>query len=147
MFPARFAMSPDGRQIAICRDCVPTGVVEFLVSFDRRAEVAACWQGSEGAEQLFFSPDGQWNRLLRAPLLKKVPALGGAPLLIWRSAGMYGASWAATGEIVRINRQTGTRCDPGQCAERFARSHVPIHAANELKQLWPVLLADGKSIL
>jgi serine/threonine protein kinase/DNA-binding SARP family transcriptional activator len=141
--PGSIAMSPDGRQIAIAATG-PDGRRRILVRSigELKSRVLA---GTEGAEQLFFSPDGQWIGFYVRPLLKKVPALGGAPLLIGEAPGMYGASWAATGEIVV---STGNRLAaiPGN-GGTFRTLSRPDTAANELKQLWPVLLADGNSIL
>jgi hypothetical protein len=70
------------------------------------------------------------------PLLKKVPALGGAPLLIAEAPGMYGASWAETGEIVV---STGDRLAAiAANGGTFRTLSRPDTAAKELKQLWPV---------
>ena len=141
--PGSIAMSPDGRQIAIAANG-PDGRRRILVRSlgELKSRVLA---GTEGAEQLFFSPDGQWIGFYVRPLLKKVPALGGAPLLIAEAPGMYGASWAETGEIVV---STGDRLAAiAANGGTFRTLSRPDTAAKELKQLWPVLLADGNTIL
>ncbi len=141
--PGPIAMSPDGRQIAIAANG-PDGRRRILVRSlgELKSRVLA---GTEGAEQLFFSPDGQWIGFYVRPLLKKVPTLGGAPLLIGEAPGMYGASWAATGEIIV---STGDRLAAiAANGGTFRTLSRPDTAAKELKQLWPVLLADGNTIL
>ena len=141
--PGSIAMSPDGQQIAIAAKG-PDGrrriVVRSIGGLKSRVLV-----GTEGAEQLFFSPDGQWIGFYVRPFLKKIPILGGSATLIGEAPGMYGASWAPNGEIVV---STGDRLAAVPASGGPFRTLArPDTAAHELKQLWPVLLADGNTIV
>jgi serine/threonine-protein kinase len=141
--PGSMAISPDGRQIAISAKG-PDGARRILVRSigDLKSRVLP---GTEGAEQLFFSPDGQWIGFYVRSLLKKIPTLGGSPVFIAEAPGMYGATWTPSGEIVV---STGDRLAVvAATGGPFRTLSRPDTAAHELKQLWPVLLSDGNTIL
>ena len=56
--------------------------------------------GTEGAGNLFFSPDSQWVGFFADGKLKRVSLTGGAPLTICDVGVMLGASWGPDGNIV-----------------------------------------------
>ena len=55
--------------------------------------------GTEGANQPFFSPDGQWVGFFHDGQLKKVSVTGGAPITLC-AAAPRGGSWGENGMIV-----------------------------------------------
>ncbi len=102
-------------------------------------------EGTEGAESLFFSPDGKWvgfsaNRMM----LKKVPLAGGPPVPICSAKAMCGASWGADGTIIFGRYDTGLYrvSDAGGTPEK-------IHAKREGDQFvcWPEILPSGNAVL
>jgi serine/threonine-protein kinase len=56
--------------------------------------------GTEGASNPFFSPDGQWIGFGADGQVKKVLALGGAPLKLADATVFLGGSWSENGFIV-----------------------------------------------
>lgn len=56
--------------------------------------------GTEGVQQLTFSPDGAWIAFFGNGKLKKIPATGGSALALTDiSSQAYGADWAVDGHI------------------------------------------------
>jgi serine/threonine-protein kinase len=54
--------------------------------------------GTEGAENIFFSPDGQWLGFFAADRLKKVSLSGGTPVSLCEAQTLVGASWGREGK-------------------------------------------------
>jgi serine/threonine-protein kinase len=56
---------------------------------------------AQGAEMPFFSPDGQWVAFYAAAerKIKRIAVTGGTALTICDADVLYGATWAATGDI------------------------------------------------
>ena len=105
------AVSPDESQLVYVG--VQDGVGQL---YARRLDelVAHAIPGTEGALEVFFSPDGNWlgfrtrraaggglSRTTGDYELRKVPARGGSPLTIATVQGFpYGATWLPNGDIV-----------------------------------------------
>jgi serine/threonine protein kinase/dipeptidyl aminopeptidase/acylaminoacyl peptidase len=90
------AISPDGRHIAYS---TPQGL--YLRSMDEK--VAKLISGTEGESiEPFFSPDGQWIGYFSSAdgELKKIPARGGAPVVLCAAREVLGASWREDETIV-----------------------------------------------
>jgi eukaryotic-like serine/threonine-protein kinase len=104
----QLAISPDERHLAYVG--MHGGLTQIYVrQLDELAAHAI--PGTEGAVEVFYSPDGRWlgfrarpgtvMRMGRDYELKKVPARGGAPVMIASASGWpYGATWLADGRIV-----------------------------------------------
>ena len=104
--PHRMALSPDGNDL-VYLGRRPDHKQEIyhrpLGQFE-----ASPIDGTEGAESLFFSPDGKWVGFYAdRTTLKKVPLAGGPALTICTVKGMCGASWGADGNIVFARRGSG----------------------------------------
>jgi len=56
--------------------------------------------GTDGANSLFFSPDGQWIGYTAGGKMKKVPVTGGASLTLCDSPSFWGADWGPDDTIV-----------------------------------------------
>jgi Tol biopolymer transport system component len=84
------AISPDGQRI------VYVGRQGDAVRLYQRPvgqfETTAL-DGTEGAFNPFFSPDGQWIGFFTATHLKKVSISGGAPVTLCEARNPYGAAW------------------------------------------------------
>jgi serine/threonine-protein kinase len=62
--------------------------------------VATPLVGTEDAGAPFFSPDGQWIGFFADRKLKKVPTVGGAPVILCDAPGARGGTWTAGESIV-----------------------------------------------
>ncbi len=93
-----FDISPDGGRLTWLADSGGTSriFVRDLSSFDTKALA-----GTEGALQLFFSPDGDWIGFFRDGSLLRVPVAGGAPIAVCAVPGWtFGGSWGPGDRIV-----------------------------------------------
>jgi serine/threonine-protein kinase len=93
--PAPFAPSPDGSRIAF----VAGGPRQLYVRDLRHLEAVAL-NDTKGAEQPFFSPDGEWIGFVADGKLKKVSVHGGAPLALADCPRARGATWVGDETIV-----------------------------------------------
>ena len=91
---ALFALSPDGRHLAY----LANGQL-FLRRID--TEETRPLDGTEGAGNPFFSPDGEWIGFSAQGKIQKVSIRGGAPVTLCDSPRTpFGASWSREGVIV-----------------------------------------------
>ncbi|HEX2339075.1 MAG TPA: protein kinase [Vicinamibacterales bacterium] len=84
------AISPDGHRLAyVGRQGDRVRLYQRpLEQFD-----ATAIDGTEGAFNPFFSPDGQWIGFFTNTHLKKVPVSGGTPVTLCEARNPYGATW------------------------------------------------------
>ena len=106
--------------------------------------------GTEGARQLFFSPDGQWIGFLRGGELEKILMAGGAPVSIAAlgslAAGGSDPSWSADGVIIfgaYFSPLMHLSADGGPLS-RLTRVD---RDAGELSHHAPQILPDGEHVL
>ena len=64
------------------------------------SQTDALLQGTEGADQPFFSTDGQWIAFFAGGKLRKVPVQGGTSVAIADARNPRGGSWGEDGAIV-----------------------------------------------
>lgn len=136
--------SPDGTHI------VSTNVVSGKSKlFDRplSASSARPIEGTEGASDPFFSPDGKWIAFFANGLLKKIPLVGGAAETVCDATNPRGGVWSDDGSIFFT---------PGTDNALFQVSAnggtpKPVStldgAARERSHRWPDALPGGKSVL
>ena len=136
--------SPDGTHIVSC--LMVSGKTKL---FDRplAASAAHAIDGTEGAVDPFFSPDGQWLGFFANGVLKKVPINGGAAEEICKAENPRGGVWNGDGTIIftpgtdaplyRVSANGGS-------AEAVS---AVDGAARERSHRWPDVLPGGKSIL
>jgi len=100
------AISPEGDRVAyVARagDGTRRLYLRSLDEFDTRAVA-----GTEGATDVFFSPDGEWVGFFAEGKLQRVAVGGGAPVPIADvPRGAYGASWGTEDVIVFARFQLG----------------------------------------
>jgi serine/threonine-protein kinase len=84
------ALSPDGTRLAYVgsRDGISRIYVRALDSLESKA-----LPGTEGAENPFFSPDGQWIGYASATKLMRVSIAGGPPVPMTNATNVLGAHW------------------------------------------------------
>ena len=84
-------LSPDGTTLAfVARQAGPTRL--FIRKLDQLQ--AAPLAGTEGAENPFFSPDGQWLAFFAGGTLKKISVTGGAAVTLCDAPQGRGGTWA-----------------------------------------------------
>jgi serine/threonine-protein kinase len=137
-------LSPDGTHL------ISTQLVSGKTQlFDRllAASAARPIDGTSGATDPFFSPDGQWLAFFADGALKKVPLSGGVAETICQAENPRGGVWTDNGSIIftpgtdsalyRVSAKGG---------EPVAVSTIDV-AERERSHRWPDTLPDGKSIL
>jgi len=103
-------------------------------------------RGTESSELPFFSPDGRWIGFFDGGSLVKVPASGGAPVVIAENVGNgTGASWGPDGTIVFAHSYVG----PLWIVPESAGEPRPLTtlAEGERSHRFPQFLPDGRSVL
>jgi serine/threonine-protein kinase len=144
MFWGRLALSPDGSRLAY----VGGPSAQILVR-QRNQLHATAIPGTEGAENPFFSPDGQQVGFVTGRKLQ-IASLNGDPLITVTDSpvGVAGASWAKDG-FIYID---GKNDEPLLRVEAKAGG-VPKWitafdtASREADHSWPDVLPNGKGIL
>ena len=135
-------LSPDGERLALIGG--------------RPGEVPQVWiralgstrpqplPGSEGADYVFWSPDGRDLGFFADGKLKRMPATGGPVTSVCAAASSRGASWSARGEIVF----TPSPFSPLLRVPATGGTPVPITApeGRESHRL-PHFLPDGRHLL
>jgi serine/threonine-protein kinase len=92
------AVSPDGRYIAYA---AANGRTQQLYLRAIEEAEARPLSGTDGADTVLFSPDGEWVGFIAdRNVIKKVPLTGGAALNLAVTAPVVGMSWAPRGLIV-----------------------------------------------
>jgi serine/threonine-protein kinase len=91
-------LSPDGRRIAFLARGAD-GQQRIATRLLEQAQ-ATLLNGTENAQDPFFSPDGQWLGFFADYRLKRVSIHGGAPATVCEAPNDRGASWADDDTIV-----------------------------------------------
>ena len=147
------AVSPDGRRIAfVGADRAGSRLfIRGLDEFDAQPV-----DGSDGARQPFWSPDGQWVAFFARGRLLKASVAGGAPVVVADDASASGGSrrterggtWGRDGWIVY-----GANFNPPSLFAVPAAGGVPVLATalleDRTEQLhrFPTFLPDGQHFL
>jgi len=103
--------------------------------------------GTEGANNPFFSPDGQWVGFFSGGWLKKVPTLGGMPINICEAKAGFGASWGTDETIIFSPTFTSGLLTVSAAGGSPKAITILNSQEGELSHRWPEILPDGKSVL
>jgi serine/threonine-protein kinase len=141
---ARVAVSRDA--LAVVYEAIrPDGVQQLYVRRRDQLQPAAI-RGTEGAQQLALSPDAAWVLFVAGGQLRKVP-FGGGPVasICAVPPNVVGLSWGPRDEIVFGSTDGLYRvAAAGGVATPVTRVDA---AAKETAHGWPVILADGRTIV
>ncbi len=110
---AAFALSPDGARIVYVAQ--PPASPTRLMVRERGELTPRLIEGTEGADGPFFSPDGRWIGYTAAGKIYKVPASGGAPVLVTdavASEAPAGGTWLPDDRILFPNRSYAVMAVP-----------------------------------
>jgi Tol biopolymer transport system component/predicted Ser/Thr protein kinase len=137
------ALSPDGTHLAYAARQGSTQQL-YLRAMDS-LEVKAI-QGTEGAAEPFFSPDGQWIGFFAGDKLKKVAVSGGAAVALGDATTQpYGASWGSQGIIAFASAFSGVL---QQVSDAGGAPQPLTHLEKgEGSHRWPEFLPGGKAVL
>jgi eukaryotic-like serine/threonine-protein kinase len=135
-------VSPVGRRVAFTAVSGDSAPRLFVRSLDSREATAI--DGTDGAKQPFWSPDGLSLGFFARGKLMKVAVAGGVPVVICDAPDGKGGAWSPTGTIV---------FGPNLIFEGLARVSAdggPVQPATlvdfdrgENSHRWPVFLPDG----
>ena len=117
----------------------------FLRSVDRDAPQAI--DGSDGAADPFFSPDGQWIGFFAHGSVKKLRVDGGTPVALSAARPGAGASWGRDGTIVFGGGPGGGLARVSQDGGEPVVLAAPPAGSREISFGWPDILPDGSGIL
>ncbi len=141
------AVSPDGTTLAFLGR--PTGGVAgatqiYLRRLDR--DVATPIEGTNDAECVAFSPDGDWLAYTRnAQVWKRAIGGGAAIALASVGAGTRGVTWLRDGRlVVAPNWSSGLSLVPAEGGALVPLTHL---ASGEKSHRFPHALPDGRTVL
>ena len=141
----RLALSPDGSRLAYIG-----GPLGQLLIRSRNQLHATATPETDGAQNPFFSPDGQQVGFMKGgKWLQIVPVNGGPPTVVADSLiGETGASWGSNGFIYSAGlRPAGlmrVEAKAGAVPTRFTTLDT---AKGEFAHVWPEVLPNGKGVL
>lgn len=133
-------LSPDGRRIVLGANLKDGRQFLFLRSLDRDA--AQMLNGTQDAEQPFWSPDGRFIAFFSQNKLRKIDPAGGAPQVICDIDGVpREGSWGSDDSIIFATnimwRVPATGGQPQQLLQLDK-------SRNEGRHLYPHFLPDGR---
>jgi serine/threonine-protein kinase len=117
----------------------------FLRTIDRDTPEAI--DGSDGAADPFFSPDGNWVGFFAYGSVKKLRVEGGAPVALAAARGGAGASWGQDGTIVFGGGPGGGLARVSEDGGEPVVLAAPAPGSREVSYGWPDLLPDGRAVL
>ena len=140
-FDTPFAVSPDGRSIGFVSTTAEGTRQLWIRSLEDEQQHRV--QGTEGARDPFWSPDGQWIGFFAANTLKKVRISSGLTQVIARDVSTIGgASWNTEGTILFVSNVGGLSRVAAQ-----GGAVVPATKAAAGGHLWPQFLGDGRHFI
>ena len=101
--------------------------------------------GTEGADQPFFSPDGEWIGFFGGNQLQKVPVQGGAPVALAAARVPRGASWGDDGNIVAALTNGGGLSVIA--ADGGVRALTTRSPSGDPTHRWPQVLPGAKAVI
>jgi Tol biopolymer transport system component len=147
--PGRFALSPDGRQLAFTARRPDESVMLWVRSLEdgtvRRLG------GTEGATGHFWSPDSRFLAFNAQGQLKKVAVAGGPPIVIATAAaaavGAARGAWSKDDVILFSPQPVGALYRVPATGGEPVSVTVLDRTAGDTRHWWPSFLPDGRRFL
>jgi serine/threonine-protein kinase len=117
----------------------------FLRTIDRDTPEAI--DGSDGAADPFFSPDGEWIGFFAHGSLKKLRVEGGAPIVLCAARAGAGASWGRDGTIVFGGGPGAGLARVSQDGGEPVVLAVPAPGSRDVSFGWPDILPDSRGVI
>ena len=140
----QFAISPDGRVLAIAATQAATGKGQLWLR-PLNSPQAQLVAGTEGATYPFWSPDSRYVGFFADGKLKKVVASGGPPEALCDAPEGRGGSWNRDG-VILFSTVEGGGFGIRRVAATGGASAVVIKTAKGIAR-FPVFLPDGRHFL
>jgi Tol biopolymer transport system component/tRNA A-37 threonylcarbamoyl transferase component Bud32 len=141
-------VSPDGRSI-VYAGSVGNGRYQYFVRDVGHLESRPL-PGTVGAAEPVFSPDGQWLAFqAQDGVIKKVRLDGGSPIPLAPYNEGNGIAWSRSGTIIvgSGSKWLGLSRVPESGGELAPLTKADTAGGRTLWHIWPVLLADDRTIL
>jgi serine/threonine protein kinase/Tol biopolymer transport system component len=136
------ALSPDGTHLVYA---ARQGGIQQLYLRPLDGLETKLIQGTEGATEPFFSPDGQWVGFFAGGKLKKVPLSGGEALSLCDAADPRGASWGSQGVIIFAPTRASALVQVSDAGGTpWPLAHLE---KDENSHRWPEFLPGGQTVL
>jgi serine/threonine protein kinase/Tol biopolymer transport system component len=139
---ANVIVSSDGSRL-VYRGRGPDGIVLYTRPFDEQEAVALA--GTEGAENPFFSPNGEWIGFFAGGKLKKIPTKGGTASVLCDAPSTRGGSWGDDGNIIAaLSNGAGLSRIPSEGGPVHQLTHL---RSGEVTHRWPQVLPGTEAVL
>ena len=139
------ALSPNGSHLAFIAQGADHKDRIYIRSLEQLR--AAPLSGTEGAEDLFFSPDGQWIGFFADGKLKKISTEGGAAVTLCDAPVDRGGSWSEDGTIVFSPRAEGGLSKVSSSGGTPQLLTTLDKQAREHTHRWPQVLPGGRAVM
>ncbi len=103
--------------------------------------------GTEGADGLFFSPDGRWIGFFAGHKLEKIAVQGGGAVTICDAGAPLGASWGADDQIIFAAIPDAGLLRVVASGGKPQVVIAPDYTKAESDYFWPEALPDGRNLL
>ncbi|MFQ5674275.1 MAG: protein kinase [bacterium] len=140
-------ISPDGKTIVYSSQADGNSHL-FLRAMDKFQ--ATPIQGTDGANSLFFSPDGQWIGFYADGKVKKASLFGGVPTTLLETEFFFGASWTNQDSITFATRDSHGNSVLAKLSANGGAPTVLSQSQNRTAAKiisWPQVISGGKAIL
>ncbi|MBI4468210.1 MAG: serine/threonine-protein kinase, partial [Acidobacteria bacterium] len=139
-------VSPDGTRIAYVGRPAEGGRALWVRALNEDAAVRLV--GSEGAQNPFWSPDGQFIGFFTNKKLKRIAASGGPPVTLCDvESESRGGAWSTNGIIVFAQSTAGVLYQVPASGGAPSPVTKLDTARGEIGHLWPSFLPDGRRFL
>jgi len=139
------AVSPDGTTLVYVGGRGGASVQLFLRSLD--GSDATSISGTDGAQNPFFSPNGEWIGFFAQGKLKKVSKTGGASQILCDAPAGQGGSWAADDTIFFVPFNTSGVWKVPAAGGTPTEVTTVDRSKGEVSHRWPQILPGGKALL
>ena len=143
--PVGTVVSPDGRLLVLtAKDS--TGTRQLWVR-PLDSYVARPLEGTDYAEEPFWSPDSRFLGFFAHGKLHKVSAFGGPPEVLCSASDPRGGAWGKGGAIVFAPLAVGPLCRVSADGGAVTEILQPDSTRHEAALRWPQFLPDGEHFL